>query len=169
MNETDWQACTDPRVMLRFLRQNAGEDVLLRSWFTRHAEYQLPRKWRFFLATCCSRIAPLLNKRDRRVVEFATSFVDQIPTEAAVERLSIWSSGGGIQSRRLIRGLFWPLSSAAGQLRSIAGHKAFRSALIKSELDWERQANVAMRSAVDAEAASQSELIRTIIGLPFRL
>lgn len=169
MNEADWLTCTSPRLMLRFLRRSAGDDIILRSWFTRHAEHQLPGEWRLFLATCCNRVAPLLNKRAQKLIEFANTFVDEAPTKAAVKRVSFWFSGRcGIQSIRLLWGLCWPLSNAAGQLRSIAGHYAFRSALEKSGSDREQRAASAMRAAMHAEAASQCELIRAIIGSPIR-
>lgn len=169
MTEAEWLTCTSPRLMLRSIRRSAGDDIFLRSWFTRHAEYQLPREWRMFLATCCNRVRPLLNKRAQKLIEFANSFVDEAPTKAAVERVSLWFSGQcGIQSLRLLWGLCCPLSTAAGQLRSIAGHYAFRSSLHKSMSDWEHRATSAMRAAMDAEAVWQSELIRAVIGSPFK-
>jgi hypothetical protein len=126
-------------------------------------------KWRLFLAACCNRIAPLLNQRAQRLIEFANSFVDKIIREETVEQVFRWySRRSGIQATRLMSGLCSPLAIAAGELRTIAGHYAFRLALTKSAPNWEQRAISAMRAAIDAEGAAQSELIRRIIGNPFR-
>ena len=169
MNETDWLTCTQPRLILRFLRRNKGEPILLQSWFTIIQADQLSQKWRLFLAKYCDRIAPLLSKRSQRLIEFASSFIERVPSVAERERIEGWfGDRPGIQSIRLIRGLYWPLSSAAGQLRQIAGHCAFRSALTRSAADREELATQAMRAAMHAEAAVQCNLIREIIGNPFK-
>jgi hypothetical protein len=148
--------------MLRFLRRSAGEDIFLRSWFTRRSEDLLPRKWRLFLAACCNRVAPLVGGRARRLIEFANSFTDHAPGEDDVERVNYWFGPGSSKQRiRLLWGLTAPLSSAAGELRNIAGHYARHAAPDKAAMD------PAQRIALGAEAAAQSELIRVIIGNPF--
>ena len=163
MTEAEWLTCTKPRQMMRFLRRSAGEDIYLRSWFTRQANHQLPQKWRLFLAGCCNRIAPLLCGRVRELIEFANSFTDRTPTEDAFERVRHWFGSGGcsIQQVRLLWGLTSPLSSAAGELRNIAGHHARRRAPNKAAM------HAAQRSALDVEAMAQSELLRSTVGGPY--
>ena len=133
------------------------------------SERQLSKKWRCFLSTCCNRIAPLLNQRAQQIIEVANNFVEQTPDAAACELVSSsLSASGGIQSNRLVRGLSWTLSHAAGELRAIAGHHAFRAALDKSKTNWEQRSVTAMRSAMYGEAIFQSDLIRKIVGNPFK-
>src|SRR5262245_40314969 len=106
MNEADWLICSNPRLMLRFIRKNSDENIDC-SWFAPHDGPQLPRKWRLFLATYCNRVSPLLSRKARLLVEFANAYVDEAPDKKAVERVKHWFSGRWCtkQDVRLLWGL----------------------------------------------------------------
>src|SRR5262249_24850362 len=65
MDEAAWLNCTDPRKMLKFLRDNASD-----------------RKLRLFAVACCRRIWSLLpDERSRKVVEVGEHYADGVVSE----------------------------------------------------------------------------------------
>ncbi|MCI0740756.1 MAG: hypothetical protein L0Y72_17030, partial [Gemmataceae bacterium] len=67
MTESEWQTCTSPRRMIRYLRRSAAQGIELYSWFSHPARGTLPRKFRLFLAASCRRVAPFLGSANGRV------------------------------------------------------------------------------------------------------
>lgn len=69
MTEQEWLECTDPTVMLAFLRGNATK-----------------RKMRLFAVACCRRVLHLLtDARSRTAVDVAERFADGLSTEGEME------------------------------------------------------------------------------------
>jgi hypothetical protein len=88
VTEAEWSACTDPKLMLEFLRSKASD-----------------RKLRLFAAACCRRVWDLLgDARSRQQVEAAEAYVDGQVTEHALEDTA---SGGHDGSGGPTEAAFW--------------------------------------------------------------
>lgn len=157
MNEPDWLASHDPTPMLRFLLERGlGE-----------------RKARLLACACCRRVWPLLpDRRSRSAVEVSERFADGRAT--AIE-LAQARNDGMAASDRLTRQAGWAaywaanakLSGAEGPLWNVfaaAADAAARHAAQQSDYDqlarWE--------AAHDAILLAQAELVREVVGNPFR-
>jgi hypothetical protein len=80
MTEADWNSCTDPQVMLEFLRDS-----------NRLSE----RKARLFGCACCRRIWRLLHRgQSRRAVEEAERYADGLVDEAALLDIDTTATAG---------------------------------------------------------------------------
>ncbi len=79
MTEAEWLACSDPEIMLSFLRVGSGR-AKLRRHLSRPA---CERKLRLFIVACCRRIWPLISDpRSRQAVEKSEQFADGLTDEA---------------------------------------------------------------------------------------
>jgi hypothetical protein len=88
MKESDWTACTNPEVMLAFLRRQASA-----------------RKLQLFACACCRRIWHLLSdRRSKKAVEVAESFADGLVSTLELE-VSRTEARAAIPRQNLARGL----------------------------------------------------------------
>lgn len=161
MTEEDWLQCTNPRVMLGFLRGKASD-----------------RKLRLFATGCCRRIWNLFeDERSRTAVEVGEQFADGLVsdeerhkvTQAVPER-----ADAQFVYRAAICSVFNPPPS--DQVNGFHGDayrigRAYASAVATSDYaarglgyaDESRQQVV-----TDKERAAQCRLLRHIFGNPFR-
>jgi hypothetical protein len=170
MTGDDWQDCTDPQKMLRFVDNRCGG-----------------RKLRLFAVACCRRIWPFLDDPfSRAAVEVAEQFADGAALEAArrdvreaarraadsaTNPTAAWAAqraaakkpsetirGGGHSADRSV----WGGTPAA--VVFVVGRTAYgRAGGRRAEL----AANAAEADAQAAERRSQCELIRCILGNSF--
>jgi hypothetical protein len=71
MTESEWLVCTEPEMMLRYLRGRGTSG----------------RKWRLFAIGCCRHIWHLFkDERSRRAVETSEHYVEGLADEAELER-----------------------------------------------------------------------------------
>src|SRR5438045_377188 len=103
MTEAEWNACTDPAVMLAFLRDN---------------NRATNRKLWLFAVTCCRRILPLLvDNRSRAAVLVAEQYADgragldelRAAAQAAIE--ATWAAKDEEDAR-------WPAEPMPGRLEA---------------------------------------------------
>jgi hypothetical protein len=138
MTEAEWLECTDPERMLKFLRRKASE-----------------RKLRLFACACCRRIWRFLpDKRSRKAVEVAERYADG---KADEDRLGS-ACEDAVEAAETGRG-----ADAAAHASDIspvdAKYVAFEAAWAARRTD---------DSPPTEEFVAQAELLRDIIGNPFR-
>jgi hypothetical protein len=157
MTEEQWLACTDPSVMLAFLRQNG-----------RVSE----RKLRLFACACCRHLWSLLcDKPYRHAVEVAERFCDGLAglaklaaVEAAVGQLA-WNTSGPLWQAGWFAG---PTDGAyatathpdAPAVLALAAAVASPLAITELCLPW--------ATALGAQPAVQAALLRDVMHAPFR-
>jgi hypothetical protein len=173
MTEPEWLGCNDPGTMLEFLGGKASE-----------------RKLRLFACACCRRIWPhLKDRRSRKVVEVSEDYADGRATRrklnSAWERADIASqeihlSGGGDVDQRPAQAVLglgvdldvsWAVESAAATFGAVARGEAYKRIWQTPGKDhparWAE--DDAVRQAAEArEAEVQANLLRDIVGNPFR-
>jgi hypothetical protein len=160
MTEQEWMACTDPDPMLAVVRGKASD-----------------RKLRLFDCGCCRRIWHLLEEQGQMAVIAGEQFADGLITEK--ELLTAWLANEtmihrreGVDaipatfSARVAAGLAGhipnPYSSPQEDGGCAAWHAAFALACVIDP-------NVSVtRAGVARESRKQTDLLRHLIGNPFR-
>jgi hypothetical protein len=160
MTEADWLACTDPKLMLKFLGDDpgneSGKEPLLSD--------DLTRKLRLFACACCRSVWHLLGtRRSRRAVEVAERFADRQAGSLA------------LVSACLATILHRP--HAPGHIPAYAaGLVAFTRAIPSGQVApcaWHCATALSQTTPGDsdasrkAESALQAALVREIFGNPF--
>jgi hypothetical protein len=151
MTEAEWLDCTDPKLMLEFLRGKASE-----------------RKLRLFAVGCCRRVRGLLtSEKSRKAVEVAERYVDgqtgQSELLGAVrgaerEAASSCGPGFGYDAVAAVIAAGDPNTTSV-DAALLAAHNAVNAAGGPS---------LHRRTAFMAERSGQVRLLRCIIGNPFR-
>jgi hypothetical protein len=139
MTEAEWLACQDPEPMQKFLRGRISN-----------------RKWRLFVAACSRRIWDLLREGDRRAVELV---------EQNAERLSD-ADGSDPSDLRTLLGIVDPedfvyVSPHAAGFTPVG----WAAVILSAEAISARQCEPEVCSA---EIRAQADLMREIVGNPFR-
>jgi hypothetical protein len=156
MTEAEWLACTDPEPMLDHLQDRAND-----------------RKLRLFAVACCRRVWDRLGGADcQKMVELAERRADGLATDADCDR-AVFAHWGFLQA-----------GAWCGELA--AAYAASPAALVGLRFAREMlPASAAARAAADhaavavgdtgsgnavwaLERAAQAELLRCVLGNPFR-
>ena len=160
MTEAEWNACTEPRKMLEFLRTS------------RRAS---DRKLRLFAVACCRRIWPgLVDERSRQAVEVAENFADGWATHTeregaanaawyACSNLDHFNATDAAHDACLV------VVEADRVAEGTAHDAAWTAASEAERLSGRYLQGRAGKAAWELERASQAALLRDIFGpLPFR-
>jgi hypothetical protein len=161
MTDSEWVACEDPTLMLRFVKGH--RTIRKRSKL---------RKQRLVAVACCRRLQPLLDdERNRRCIEVVERFADEQATNeelraAEKEASDIWLKAAGNST------LFACVQLCYDKCDGLHVSTTTMSAAFEREktdanepfdpLDGRRS------GACPSEARAQSALIRDIFGNPFR-
>jgi hypothetical protein len=172
MTEAEWQKCPDPAALLAFL---AGKISA--------------RKQRLFACACCRRIDRFLVDRSKRLIEVSEQFADGRATARRLTSAWEWADeaeqgihlgGGGNVEQTAAQavvhlGVDLDFAEATGLAAETMGEAARNAAY---EPNWrtpgkshaERQAGdeAAYALGAAAEEAAQADLLRELIGNPFR-
>lgn len=89
MKEADWLTCTDPQVMLRFLRPGPEERRLYRGMSSQERKWRLrgpgERKLRLFGVACCRlMVHAMREEHNTKAVDVAERLADGLVTKAQV-------------------------------------------------------------------------------------
>jgi hypothetical protein len=171
MTESDWSASTDPHRLLNFLQGKLDA-----------------RRVRLFAIACCRRVWYVLDERSREAVEVVEQYAD------GLDRLEAWAShemknrvdahhaswplmvnlppwwvvvttllsGLTQNARRLVASLVWAVAERAND-----GNPSL-SAPPSEQLRPEKKAGAAAQEAKVQEQTVQCNLLRDIVGNPFR-
>jgi hypothetical protein len=169
MTEQDWLTGTNPFPLLT----HAGGDPRYYGRFPHH------RKWRLYFCACCRRFWHLLpGPRSRQAIEVSEQCADGLVGEEGLvqARVSAYQAATQLEQERRDAGASGPpdlgLRASAADVAALAAEPelemlqdiVYRAWGVMqrdaSGPDWE--------TAVEREQAYQAELIRDIIGNPFR-
>lgn len=142
MTEADWLGCTDPELMLDYLRGRTSD-----------------RKLRLFACACCRRIGHLWDGRARNTVEVAELFADGVADQKKLDAARQTIGGTSLGTRAVTGGAARNTTEAEAWLaaRNTARNAAWVAAHHSSASGiWERERQL------------QAGLLRDIIGNPFR-
>jgi hypothetical protein len=144
MTEADWSACVDPDGMLEYLRGKASD-----------------RKLRLFACACCRRVGHLpWDEASRKAVAMSEQYAD-----------GLVSKGKLAAAAKAVRNTVLDAlhASCGGVARIAAGPEAFGAAKNTARNAAWALAKQAGNPLWLAERQGQAELLREIIGNPFRM
>src|SRR5262249_11045424 len=191
-----WLAGTDPTPMLEFLRgKSVAKDLRVASRrVIRVPDYPESRvsgrKIRLFACACCRRIWHLLrDQRSRTAVEVVEQFADSQATEeelreagrsaeaaasatydAAHDPIEAEAEASGLRPDEWVHAAWEDASDAAAAEEAAFNTTALREADLAGWEDAARAVRLAQndRAAEKAEQQIQADLLRCIVGNPFR-
>jgi hypothetical protein len=156
MTEEEWLACTDPEALLTFLRGKASD-----------------RKLRLFTVACCRRIwGHLKNELGRRAVEVSECYADGLADKKELA-----------QARSAVRCAGWDAVAAKVRKRprdvpSFVAWCTVRETIAAAAMEAARRSVWVATSTIHpggiivgdlaGERAEQANLLRDIMGTPFR-
>jgi hypothetical protein len=138
MDESEWNACTEPQQMLAFLRDSGGVSE---------------RKLRWFAAACCRRVWHLLDQIGQDTVDVAERYAEggvSSEEKDAAENLAWWAADGLNYEDDPVWHAGWAAHGAVASNPSESARLA------------------AWAASSPGEKASQCQLLRDIFGNPFR-
>ncbi len=158
MTQDEWEKCSDPQAMLRWL----------------HEQGKLSdRKARLFAVACGRRIWPLLDdERSRRAVEVAERFADGLAGQkerAAAERGAA-AAAGEFPGEHAANAAWWT-TAKPGQPEFMADQTArfaVQAAFLRNSAGYGEEYFEAEEAATRQEHLWQSAVLREIFGNPFR-
>jgi hypothetical protein len=146
VTEAEWLAHRDPDPMLGLLRKRASD-----------------RKLRLFACACCRRAWPLLDARSQRLVEMSEDYLDGLAGQGALSEASerhrqVWREHPPESAAHIVGWVVGVLVSGGAWAAALNAVEATLRALRRSGLMAES----------DRELVAQAELLREVIGNPFR-
>jgi hypothetical protein len=159
MTEQEWNGCTDPEPMLRFLHARGPS---------------APRKLTLFTVACCRRVFSLLtDERSRRAVDLAERSADGAATPAELQ--AAWSDAQDAYEadRTAVRRAAKLAGTSAGPPPGDAAASAAAEAVAKASVGalplYSRAGHVQYTRAFSQERGLQAHLLRDLFGpRPFR-
>jgi hypothetical protein len=153
MTEAKWLACSHPRRMLDFLRRKASE-----------------RKLRLFACACCRRIwTALTDERSRKAVEVAERFADGDADESERYEAEMAASEAVDDAVNTNFHAANAAFNAVGEFTGPEWESAHQTCADAAGAAEEKHNGKGRRKAYTGELAAQTELLRDVIGNPFRV
>jgi hypothetical protein len=144
MTEADWLACVDPDGMLEYLRGKASD-----------------RKLRLYACACCRRVGHVpWDEASRKAIEMSELYADGLASKGKL------AAAAKAVRNTVLDNLH---SSCGGVARIAAGPEAFGAAKNTARNAAWALAKAAGNPIWMAERQEQTELLREIVGNPFRM
>jgi hypothetical protein len=162
MTESEWHGCTDPRLMLDQVREQAS-----------------PRRLRLFACACLRAVWPhLSDERSRQAVEVAERYADGLAGDAELDAAEEagYEVARAADLRTTVSDPGWAAARAAHRVASCDAYGAASGAAFIAALcaaPWVFEPSGAVQHHGDAAARArarrqQCELLREVLGNPFR-
>jgi hypothetical protein len=150
MNEEEWNACTDPVLMLELVQRSASATA---------------RKLRLFAAACCRLYSPLVeDERFSQTVQTIEQYADGLASKAALKRSrqAVRAARYALPADQEEAGVEWQ----AYWLAEVAGtENAYKSMVVRELQRLATATNVITSAAFQPSAAA---LLRDVFVSPFR-